>query len=70
MIYVAGIIGFIGGFSLALGLIGYLLKDRPRTDLLEDKGLRLTYGLLAWALAGISSYSMIWLYKYYFTIPG
>ena len=70
MIYVMAIVGFLGGFSLAIWLIGYLLKDRPREDLLNDRGLRLTYGLLAWTIAGFSAYCTIMLYKFYFPIVG
>lgn len=66
MVYVAGIIGFVCGFSLGLWVLSYLLKGRSREDLLQDKSLRWTYGLLAWAMAAITSYSAVALYKYYF----
>jgi divalent metal cation (Fe/Co/Zn/Cd) transporter len=66
MVYVAGIIGFIGGFVLALQILGRLLKDRPREDLLQDKSLRFTYGLLAWGVAGFSAFCAVTLYRFYF----
>lgn len=68
MVYVAGILGFIGGFALAMKILGYLLKDRSREELLQDRGLRLTYGLLAWGVAGFSAFCAVTLYKYYFPV--
>ncbi len=70
MIYVVGIFGFICGFVLALQLLGRLLKDRSREELLEDKGLRFTYGLLAWGVAGFVSFCAVTLYKFYFPEAG
>lgn len=70
MIYVVGIIGFIAGFALGLRIIGYLLKDRSPEDLLGDKSLRMTYGLLAWAIAGLTAFCAIHAYKVYFLAGG
>ena len=66
MIYVVGIIGFITGFALGLKILGYLLKERSQEDLLQDKSLRMTYGLLAWGIAGLTSFCAIHAYKIYF----
>ncbi len=66
MVYVIGIIGFIGGFGLALKVVGWLLRDRTREELLEDKGLRITYGLLSWGIATFSAYCAVMVFKYYF----
>lgn len=66
MVYVVAILGLIAGFVLALHIVGYLLRDRPREDLLTDRGLRMTYGLLAWALAALTSYCAVVVFKYYF----
>lgn len=70
MIYVVGVLGFICGFALALQIIARLLKERTREELLEDKGLRMTYGLLTWGIAGFSAYCTVMLYKYYFSVAG
>lgn len=70
MVYVIGILGFVCGFALALQIIAHLLKDRSREELLEDRGLRLTYGLLTWGIAGFSAYCAVMLYKYYFPVAG
>lgn len=68
MVYVIGILGFISGFVLGLRILGYLLRDRSREDLLSDKGLRMSYGLLTWAIAGFCSYGAIVLFRYYFPV--
>ena len=66
MIYAFGIFGFIGGFILGQGLLLYLLRQRPREELLNNKSLKLTYGLLNWVIAGIASYACVYLYHLYF----
>lgn len=66
MIYLVGIVGFVAGFALALRVLAYLLKDRPADDLLGDRGLRFTYGLLAWGIAGLTAFCAIMVYKTYF----
>lgn len=66
MIYLVGVIGFIAGFALALRILAYLLKDRPSSDLLEDRGLKFTYGLLAWGIAAFTAFCAVTVYKVYF----
>ncbi|MCM2343166.1 MAG: hypothetical protein NDJ24_01235 [Alphaproteobacteria bacterium] len=66
MVYVVAIVGFIAGFALALQIVGYLLRDRPRDELLTNRGLRMTYGLLAWAIAALTSYCAIAVFRFYF----
>ena len=66
MLYVMGIFGFISGFALALKLVGYLLRQRSREELLEDKGLRTTYGLLTWGIAAFTAYCAVLAFKFYF----
>lgn len=70
MVYVIGIIGFISGFCLGMWILGHLLKDRSREELLQDKSLRMTYGLLTWGVAGLTAYCAVALYKYYFPLAG
>ncbi len=66
MIYLVGIIGFVAGFALALRVLAYLLKDRPTEDFLADRGVRFTYGLLAWGIAGFTAFCAVMVYKTYF----
>lgn len=62
MVYVIGIIGFLGGFSAGLFLIGQMLKGRTRQELMRDKSLRWKYGLMVWALAGLGAWAAVWMY--------
>lgn len=66
MVYVVAVLGLVVGFGLALQVVGFLLRDRPREDLLKDRGLRMTYGLLAWAIAALTSYCAVVVFRYYF----
>ncbi|AGH97049.1 hypothetical protein [Micavibrio aeruginosavorus] len=52
MVYGIGVAGFIGGFVLGLIALRYILKDRSKDDLLQDKSLRL-YGAITWLLAAL-----------------
>lgn len=65
MVYVVGIIGFIGGFLAGQLLLLRLLKDRPTEDLLNNKSLKWTYGILNWIIAAIGAYSFVFLYGEY-----
>lgn len=65
MIYLIGFAGFLCGFALSLMVLNVLLRDRPASELLESKGLRLRYGLFAWLIAGLSAYAAVSMYKIY-----
>lgn len=69
MIYLVGIIGFIGGFLAGQMLLYFLLRHKSNQELLEDKSLKVKYGLLCWGCAILGSYSFIELYQYYFVYP-
>jgi hypothetical protein len=62
MVYVAGIIGFIGGFGLGQLLLLRLLKNRSTEELLTNKYLKLQYGIMNWVIAGASAYVMVQMY--------
>jgi len=66
MVYVVGILGFLGGFALGLMILARLLKDRPAEELIHNNRLKWTYGLLNWVVAAIGSYSAVTLYNVYF----
>ena len=59
MVYVVGTIGFFAGFALGIMILNGLLKNRSREELLEDRGLKWTYGLFAWIVAGVTSYAAV-----------
>lgn len=66
MVYVAGIIGFIGGFFAGQMLLYFMLRHRSREDLLNDKSLKWKYGLINWGVAALGAYSFAEAYKLYF----
>ncbi len=66
MVYVAGIIGFIGGFVAGQMLLLFLLRDVSKEDLLNDPYIKTKYGILNWIIAIMGSYSTVWMYQRYF----
>lgn len=66
MIYLFGILGFVGGFILGQAILLQLLRGRSREELLRNKSLRWTYGVLNWIIAAIGAYSFVYLYHLYF----
>lgn len=66
MVYVFGVLGFLGGFSLGVMLIGLFLKRVSKSELMEDKSYRWIYGTLVWIIAGIGAWAGIFVYNSYF----
>jgi undecaprenyl pyrophosphate phosphatase UppP len=66
MVYLFGILGFIGGFMAGLIVINIFLQNVSRDKLLGDKSLRWTYGLAVWVIAGIGVYAGLWVHARYF----
>lgn len=66
MVYIIGILGFIGGFIIGQYILLQMLKNRSREELLNDTSLRYTYGILNWIVAGIGSYLCVTAYKMFF----
>lgn len=67
MVYIFGIVGFLGGFSMGLLLIHFFLKSRSKRDLVEDKSLRWTYGVLVWLCAGLGAWAAVVVWGQYFS---
>lgn len=67
MVYVIGLLGFIGGFLAGQFILLKMLKDRSKDDLMNNKSLHVTFGLLNWAIAGIGAYLCVTLYQIYFS---
>ncbi len=63
MVYVYGIIGFVSGFIGGLGILSFLLKSYSRSELVQSKRLRWTYGLMVWVLAGLGGWGGVLLYN-------
>lgn len=68
MVYLAGIIGLIGGFSLGQMVLLRLLKDYSNEEIMQNKNLRWTYGVLNWLVAILGSTAMVWAYKQYWPL--
>lgn len=66
MVYVAGVIGFIGGFVAGQMLLLFLLRNVSKEDLLNDPYIKVKYGLMNWIIAILGCYSTIWMYQRYF----
>lgn len=66
MVYGVGILGFICGFIIGQYWLYKMLKYRSNEDLLHDRKLRWTYGILNWIVAGIGAYSFVFFYNLYF----
>ena len=64
MVYVVGVVGFLGGFALGLWALRYILKDRSNADLVSDKSLRM-YGLVTWLIAVLGAASAMALWGHY-----
>ncbi len=66
MVYIVGFTGLVLGFFAGQLLLLFLLRQRSNREILSDKSIKWTYGLLNWILAGIGAYSAIMLYNIYF----
>ncbi len=54
--YIAMIAGFFIGLVAGQGLIFVLLKDMPKEEILNNKKIKIHYGLLNWAIAFLGAY--------------
>ncbi len=61
-----GIIGFVFGFAFGVSIIGIFLRARSKSELIENKSLRWTYGLAVWIFAGFGAWAALWIYEAYF----
>ena len=66
MVYVAGVIGFIGGFMCGLMLLTFLLRNVKQDDLMNDPYIKWKYGLLNWGVAILGAYAGVSMYEKYF----
>ncbi len=66
MVWLAGLVGFIGGFVVALVILNHLLRGVDRQELLTNKSLRLKYGLIAWGIALVGALCAVTMAKIYF----
>lgn len=69
MIYGFAITGFIGGFMFGQMVLYFLLRHKSNEELLNDRMLKIKYGLVGWGCAALGVYSFIQMYYYYFAPP-
>jgi len=68
MIYLIGIAGLVIGFFIGQLWLSYLLRAYSRQEILalmEDKSIRMKYGLLNWMVAAGGCGLFILAYKYF-----
>lgn len=63
MVYIVGILGFVGGFAMGLWLIAAHLKNVPRETLLNNKDYHKKYGIWPWVTALICCLLALYLYN-------
>ncbi len=66
MVYVFGVLGFIGGFIAGQALLYFMLRNASQEDLLNDPYLKWKYGTLNWIAAIAGSYAFVFMYERYF----
>ncbi|MCB1591135.1 MAG: hypothetical protein KDI90_01660 [Alphaproteobacteria bacterium] len=66
MVYLIGIVGFVGGFVIGQMVLYFFLRDVPAEKLLNDPYIKWKYGLLNWAFAVLGAYSMVVTYQEYY----
>ncbi|MBI1327750.1 MAG: hypothetical protein GC136_08930 [Alphaproteobacteria bacterium] len=67
MVYLIGILGFIGGFAAGMWLLAAKLKNVPRDILVRDKEYHKKYGIWPWIMALLCCFAALYLYNYYLT---
>jgi len=65
MVYVVGIVGFIGGFCAGLLILLFLLRHKTAEQLTTDPTLKV-YGFLNWVVAGVGAAAFVAIYRNYF----
>jgi hypothetical protein len=66
MVYIFGAFGFVIGFSVGLGVINVLLRNRSINEVKDHKSSKRVYGLAVWGLAAIGCWLGIGVYNNYF----
>lgn len=62
-LYIFGVLGFIFGFAIGLGVINVLSRNYSIQDIKENAKLRWIYGGMVWIFAAIGGWLGVWLYQ-------
>lgn len=65
MVYLFGLVGFVFAFSVGLGLINVILRGKTKEQL-QEKNIRMKYGLLVWGLAILGGWAGVTIYNQFF----
>jgi len=65
MVYLFGLVGFVFAFSVGLGLINVILRKKTKEQL-QEKNIRMKYGLMVWALAILGGWGGVTIYNQFF----
>lgn len=66
MVYLFGLMGFLGGFMAGLLVINIFLRGVSRNDLLHNRSYRWTYGVAVWLFAALGVYAGLLMHARYF----
>lgn len=66
MIWLVGFLGLIVGFVAGQFYLIHALKDKTRHELLHDRALRWSYGVVNWVIAIFTSIASVLLYRQFF----
>lgn len=66
MVYIVGLAGLLLGFAAGQLLLLMLLRNRSNKEILTDRGIKWTYGLLNWIVAGAGAYAAVLLYGIFY----
>lgn len=67
MIYIMGVLGFIGGFIIGQIALLFFLRHKTKEELLKDKSLHWKYGILNWLFATAGAWFMMDSYRAFFS---
>lgn len=62
MVYLFGGIGLVLGFIAGLVVINLFLRTYSKSELVQNKSLRWTYGLSVWVFAVLGAWLGVWFY--------
>lgn len=65
MVYIAGGVGLVGGFIAGQMLLMVLLRHKSNREIVRDKAIHWSYGLLNWIVAGLGAWAGVSLYVRY-----
>lgn len=66
MVYLFTIIGFVFGFSIGLGTINVLLRNKTKDEIQNNKSLRWKFGVLVWIFAILGGFIGNYIFNHYF----